>query len=599
MTDIHNGTVKIKNGIVKVNDPTGLGSYPKIIPGEHVEIFIDGELVKEEAVVDSQREIVIETHKTEPEIVYNLIVSKNGLAAYLKLEVTPGIKTKVANSGPGNEVLIRGEVEKKEYPRVDIEEVLKLLDKNGIVYGIQKKNLEDLTDIKDTREVIIAKGEPPEKGHPGEVIPVKTTDLLYQSPFNFIASFSIGEIIAYKVPAIPGKAGKNVFGELIEPPEVSDVELIAGEGVTLSNDGKKAIAIRSGMPKIKKSGKKVKVMILPSYVVEGDINKYTGNLGFKGDLIVKGNIKDYFNVKTGNNLFVEGNIANSEINTRGNVIVLNNIISSRIIAGVYLREELELNMVKLRQRIEQLLYAYEQIIGEAMKRLNTFQRYNQAGKILRLFFANKFKDIIVLMKEVSDAIEGMDVFSDLRSSLNKILQFSESENKILQMNDIELFNELKNMLGSILDEEKNSAGQKNVFANYIQNSYLMISGNVSLVEKGCYNSQIYAGGRIVVLGKEAKIQGGSYEARAIFAREVGSKLSVTNFWFSDEMYIERVIGDIYIKAPHDRIKIIEEKKNLYIKVNPLGRIQIQTKKPQLDEVINTSRYEYIPMVREQ
>ena len=71
-------------------------------------------------------------------------------------------------------------------------------------------------------------------------------------------------------------------------------DLVASKNVNLSPDGLKAIALKSGQPKIRKKENEVIVKVVKQYILEGDIDKNTGNIKYEGDLLVKGNIKDYF-----------------------------------------------------------------------------------------------------------------------------------------------------------------------------------------------------------------------------------------------------------------------------------------------------------------
>lgn len=94
------------------------------------------------------------------------------------------------------------------------------------------------------------------------------------------------------------------------------------------------------------------VKVVEQYVINNDIDKTTGDINYDRDLLVKGNIQDYFNVSVGQDLKVSGNVANSEISTRGSLFVNKNIIGSQVKVGNYLNDDLVNHLEKTCELIE-------------------------------------------------------------------------------------------------------------------------------------------------------------------------------------------------------------------------------------------------------
>ncbi|HBN94656.1 MAG TPA: DUF342 domain-containing protein, partial [Firmicutes bacterium] len=68
-----------------------------------------------------------------------------------------------------------------------------------------------------------------------------------------IPSVDVGDVLAYWHPPQLGIPGKNVYGEIVEPPAPRSSTFRAGRGVRLINEGRIAVAERPGRPFLKKT----------------------------------------------------------------------------------------------------------------------------------------------------------------------------------------------------------------------------------------------------------------------------------------------------------------------------------------------------------
>lgn len=593
------GVIWIENEEVKVKDPAGLGRYPRISPGEYVDIIIDGTILESsEAVISSDNNIEIKKLETSPSREFKLRVSEDRLKAYLKVIIVPGVKVRINDTEPANMLKVSCTVEKKEFPSIEENEIIDYLNKNGIVSGIKEEVLQEIVAARQSGEYLIAEGTPPVKGKDARVVPVKVQTVDLNDSFNKIYSFSIGEVVAYKIPAVPGEPGKDVYGKQLLPPKVKELELVAGKGIRLSEDGLKAIAISSGRPKIIKRSSKRIVKIIPEYIVNGDVDKTTGSLDYEGDLIVLGNINDYFDVKVGNNLRVKGTIANSEVVVSGDVVVKENIITSKILAGRFLNSELLDRIKMVKKKTDLLLVAVDEILGVAGERSEVLKSNLQLGRIFRLLLKEKFKDYISCIQRLLADIKEINPKSELVSVLNEFLNQVTDYKKLLQNNDTALFENFRNKIQVIIQDLSNEK-RADVYANYIQNSQVYSSGDVIIANKGCYNSQISAGGSIIAFGKDGYLKGGNYTAsEEIIAKEVGGGLTTTYFRVGKGLYAEHVRGSIIIKSAHDTIRYTAGQSKLNIRVDDQGRIRFTGSLPQISKIRERSKYHFIPGVKE-
>ncbi|MFW5991951.1 MAG: FapA family protein, partial [Halanaerobiaceae bacterium] len=403
--------------------------------------------------------------------------------------------------------------------------------------------------------------------------------------YNFIESVTAGEVVAYKEPPQPGEKGKDVFGNVIEPLAVKDVELVAGDDVKISPDGMRAIAAAPGTPSLSCHKNKACISIVPTYIVKGDIGKETGNIMYKGNLVVRGNIDDNFDLKIGNNIKVGKSIANTQIVAGGDIYIKRNIISSEINAGGYFDRDLLATIDEMVREINKLLKAIEEIFGAAKKYGNRDEL--KMGKVLRLLLNDKFRTLMSHLKELSHDLEEVNIPAIMKKECHQLLNKIVGYKKILQIKDTDVFCQLKELLSDILKEGQKKSHSSNVYADYVQNSVIKAAGNVLIKAKGCYNSQIMAGGNIAISGKKGYLRGGNYRAEgSIYVRNVGGGFSTTEVYVEERFYAAEVKGNLIIRTLNDVVKISGSKNNVNLRVNNEGRLKSAAGKPDFQKLKN-------------
>ncbi len=129
---------------------------------------------------------------------------------------------------------------------VTVEDIEKSLSEMGIVFGIDKEIISaTVREVKETgktrKNIIIAKGNPPEKGKKA-IIELKTgRDALNKDPKASVM-VKPGQVVAVKIPATPGNPGKDIFGEELPPIPGEDVEYLPGENVFIKDNSYISVA---------------------------------------------------------------------------------------------------------------------------------------------------------------------------------------------------------------------------------------------------------------------------------------------------------------------------------------------------------------------
>ncbi|MCL4442445.1 MAG: FapA family protein [Firmicutes bacterium] len=380
------------------------------------------------------------------------------------------------------------------------DDILGALRSSGVVYGV----FEDVVDIATSGNIddfmIIARGNPPVEGKNGWVeILWKTEDredhpdtektVDFRETSNLI-SVNEGALLAQMHPPQEGIPGKSVTGEVISPTQPKSALIVPGKGVKLDNSGDKVYAVNQGRPVAKFVGPNVSISVEPSFTVSGDVCLKTGNIRFKGDVIVTGSVNETMKLEASGNVTINGIITGAHVSCGKNLVIQRNIISSDVSAGIgamesgkirYLVQDLHDDMSKLLQAIEQLKrqspdlgkLPYTQLVNSLLE--NRFR--NIKGNTKQFLLARSFN----LPFEVEEAVEAIKIITSMHFTPEDLHKIMEALLKALAVMGSHEAEKAKIQMGSA------SA------------STIKCSGDV-VVLKGCVNTTIYASGNVKIKG---------------------------------------------------------------------------------------------------
>lgn len=210
-----------------------------------------------------------------------------------------------------------------------VEEVTEALAKSGVIYGINRTNLESIVKHPLYYEVIcVAEGTPPVNGQNGKVefhfdINRESKPTILEDgrvdfrELNLIQSAEKGQVLCTLVPPVPGVPGKTVYGTDIPALDGKPVPLPKGRNVVVSEDGNSLLAAISGQISYIDG----KVSIFATYEVQADVDNSTGNINFIGNVYVRGNVLSGFVIEAGGNVEVVGVVEGAVIKAGGDIIL--------------------------------------------------------------------------------------------------------------------------------------------------------------------------------------------------------------------------------------------------------------------------------------
>ena len=191
-----------------------------------------------------------------------------------------------------------------------------LLEQNGIRFGISQDALKKIiADEIYNQPVLVAKGKPAVDGidgyyefkfhnHKDNKPQVKEDGSVDYWSVNSIQAVGAGDVIAIYHPPVQGSDGINVRGVAVLAKRGKDQAMLKGKGFLRSDDGRTYISEIDG--KIEMQGDRI--MILAIHEIAGDADISTGNIDFRGDVVIHGNVESGITINATGSITIDGTV---------------------------------------------------------------------------------------------------------------------------------------------------------------------------------------------------------------------------------------------------------------------------------------------------
>ena len=223
------------------------------------------------------------------------------------------------------------------------------------IYGVQENNLEELLELaglnhgidheavafvkKCIREnkfepidVAIATGREPGIGSDAyldfaiEIGPLAGTvdeeGIIDFRERKIMVGVKAGDLIATKIPAVPGTPGTSVLGELIESKTGKDIKVKNYGDSTYSSDSGEIRASKDGVLSVTNN---TLIKVSSRQTVNGDIDFNTGNVETHGCMKIVGSVQPGFQVKVEGDLGIGGSVMSANIECGSNAVIAGGI----------------------------------------------------------------------------------------------------------------------------------------------------------------------------------------------------------------------------------------------------------------------------------
>ncbi|HHW44698.1 MAG TPA: DUF342 domain-containing protein [Desulfotomaculum sp.] len=514
------------------------GPYPVVVPCPGVRLIVNGRECTQPTPVSMKDTVRMETVEERREGEWSVSVSSDGLQAILRTRPAVVVHRELPDLPPAR-ILQLAVVDREErFPPLTKDELLRELSRLGINYGVDWEACSRGVTSCAEEEVIIARGIPAEPGKDGRVellfssnskVPVPAGEdeaVDFRERYVF-TSVEAGDVLAVKHPPEPGRPGTSVKGEVIVPPSPRDFILSAGEGAVLTRDGDRAVAARAGRPVASRWSDLVSVSVLPELVHAGDVDLASGNIVFKGDILIAGNVAEGMVVEAGGNVRVGGLVSGARVQATGSVLIRMNILSSVVIAGgvpAFLQGMLP-QVHTLAAGLQEMTMAIRQLLGHPAFKQGDLKR--GIGPLVRLLLEGKFRHLpaaaSTFKKQVKTMPPGM--------AAEGLEEFIREVERVLVRSPLAVrdLRELETLARRAGEWEQAFASppsaESDVVASSIHNSTVIATGDVRVVGSGCYNSRVQTGKKVTVSGV---FRGGEIQAGGdVHVGELGSRGGAT------------------------------------------------------------------------
>lgn len=521
------GKIYIKDGKINVTSPKNGGRPAIITKDKSIKLIVDGEEVrtKKEVFENNNLEVIFPENMATRNLGINISINK--MEAYMDISYEPeiiyGIKCKEQE---GNMYFIYAEIiEEKFPPKFSMAEIEKELISKGIICGIVIKNIKDAIKEDKAKNIIVAKGKSPIDGKDDMLKLNFSMDKSFKKDskgnidyksIGYIKSIKAGEILGEIILGEEGINGVNVFGKIIKAKKKNSVKVKCSNGCTLENN--RIIAIVDGIPKYKNNIFEVSEV----YEVKNNVDLSTGSIKFDGTVLIYGSVMEGMKVEGGAGIEVYKNVSGAEIISTGDITIGGNILYSKVACG----GEDNIN-IKLKNDLDILFKLLREVrlTTEKIIKSNLLGRKARDGEVIKILIENKFKNIPTLLVSIEKAYMQ-------KGTYKKFLTTFKGNLLGLGPLSIENYEYIMNM-EAILEEEIKCLQEERIKPmdiefRYAQNSNIKASGDVYIVGKGEYISQITSNGGVYFKGVNSVARGGIIKAKnEIRCKFVGSYAGVS------------------------------------------------------------------------
>ncbi len=140
-----------------------------------------------------------------------------------------------------------------------------------------------------------------------------------------IICVKVGDPLAKKVPLTQGIQGYTVTATPLQPQPGNDVELVVGEGTSLSPKNKNIlVSEKVGLPKLINNGMEVDEV----YKIK-EVTVATGNINFTGSVIIEGDVTEAMKVTASGDITVGGFVESATLTAGGDITIAGGIIGRK------------------------------------------------------------------------------------------------------------------------------------------------------------------------------------------------------------------------------------------------------------------------------
>lgn len=218
------------------------------------------------------------------------------------------------------------------------EELIRLLEENGVTQGLNKSNLSAMAKKRVYyREIRVACGQDKTDGVDGyyefyfnpenaaKAPVVREDGSVDYTSMKMLQNVKKGEKVALYHPAVLGTDGYTVKGNVLKANYAREIPPLGGRSAIHSQENPNLyLAALDGKIQIADN----KIDIQNVHEINEDVDMLTGKVEFYGDVIVNGNVESGVTIRAGRNLIIKGNVEACNLYAGGDVVLQRGIQGS-------------------------------------------------------------------------------------------------------------------------------------------------------------------------------------------------------------------------------------------------------------------------------
>ncbi|WP_438315559.1 flagellar assembly protein A [Sporosarcina sp. FA9] len=568
-TDTLEGKVWIQDG--KIICKTSEDKYPTLEVPKNLTVLINGKPFNGKSLVLSEKErYEIRLDIVEEEMRWEITMDAQKNKALLRVEPGYKIEYNVLDTEPAQHTKLTVVENKQVQNTLEFDEVIKKMGSMGINYGFNYSEIMKASVANESENFIIAEGKLPDQGKNGW-LEIKVDTKVQVGPrenedgrvdFREIKStphVDKGQLIGIIHPPIVGKIGNKITNEPIPVKQTFPLKVHAGKGIAVIED--KIIAKESGRPKIDSRGLIAKVSIIPKLIHVGNVDLASGNITFKGDVEIYGEVFDQMSVDAIGDIEIHKAVNSATITSSRGVTLHRNSNGSKITAG-----NLKFTPTGYSTQLESIIETVDEII-ELLGKLTSSDNFKSSeyskGSIqplIRSLIGRKFPEFPIKVKKFVELISDnkIPVESEMWSALGISLsqQFlSLSPGKTPQESLGKLLNDMQD---HVERTSETMDGKAYITAPNAMNSSLYCSGDISITGHGCINTIVQAEGYVQVNGilRGGEVYGG-LGVNVGEAGSISSSATVISVPHNQTIRIDKALEGVILKVGQNVYKFTE------------------------------------------
>ena len=529
----NDGLAEIVSGKVKVTNPTQAGDYAAVDPGgPNIGVYINGSKIESVSIVTQKDTIELRPAVTEAMTEVRAELSEDKMKAVLTVVKTPGRQYYVKDTPKTNFLKIPLGWEETPAPDATFDQCIQELKRLKVAFKYMNENaIKDLINRKDGGSAVVAEGIYPVDGRNSQVKYLFESDKIRNPAFDtddrvdlldhtVLPTVEVGKVLAVReIHAVPGRDGSTVTDEAVKARQGKETPFKAGKGTMLLDNDTKIVAAANGRPMLANGI----VSVVPQLVIPQDVDPETGNVYFNGDVQIKGSVMDNMKVVADGNVAVSGNVMQASLFAKGNVDIRGNIISSKVTAGMGVVNDLYI-IPKMRLLLGMIKNDF--FDGNSEVWVSGYRKMLERSP-------DMYSDRRKSLKKINKDIEGViELLSDEDSNMIKriLKQFNTiysgggavGARQIKMLNkEIQEYMKLKHYVGD------KDAG---IRLKYAQNSIIQANGDILVLGRGTYQTDMAANNAIRFLKPSSVVLGGKLIAgKRISMGIVGSPASISTY----------------------------------------------------------------------